>query len=745
MWVFFWVLLLMQAAPGSGSRCPDPISAPSELVATLGSCLYISCRYELCSAGPGAQLLQLRWLHGPTYNKAMKDFKGVQVADLQRTPTGEGGDDGGDGWPEGDNCGLVLRRMEAAGAGVYGIRMVASKGMRWMHFVNVSVTDPLTHGQRAQIGCWVPPPCPEDPHSLLWDGPVTTSRGAHVDPWTPPATVTPHPALGTLLSFEASWDHDGTLLRCLHKGPDGATISEASWRLQVHYAPRDVWVKVTPSGPIHEGQEVTLSCGASANPPPHTFRWSRGGAEPLPHSAAQLRLRPRGGQDGGSYTCRVSNELGTGASPPATIEVYYPPRAAILDPLTPLPALIGSNVTLGCSLGPAHPPPLVQWRRGDGWVGPGSGHALSFRADPALAGSYRCIGWNEAGTVQSEPIDVIVLYPPPAVQVLPPHIGPIVAGGGPIRLRCQVTAGEPPRFQVTWLKDGQDLRVPSMDLVLPGPEPSDAASYTCQARNSIGTTTSTPLPIDVHYGPQGVELVPEPGPRVQEGTNVTLRCRGAARPPPRLYQWVRDGASLGWSRKGLWVVPSAPPEASGRYRCRATNEVGDGESDDVMVKVYYSPTTILQKTCVGLAVGLSLLLPLAIIGFLFYRRCHWHTATNEEPVVEPTRTFFLCNKRPMVASPRGPRGLGDTTSIIYSTLRAHVDGATKVHEGPDYENVPSGAIPMDGAVDEAMGGAMGGDMGGTLVYATLALPNSGAQRGRAGAEEDGVEYTDVRH
>uniref|UniRef100_A0A672U463 Ig-like domain-containing protein n=1 Tax=Strigops habroptila TaxID=2489341 RepID=A0A672U463_STRHB len=87
-------------------------------------------------------------------------------------------------------------------------------------------------------------------------------------------------------------------------------------------------------------------------------------------------------------------------------------------------------------------------------------------------------------------------------------------------------------------------------------------------------------------GPQGVELVPEPGPRVQEGTNVTLRCRGAARPPPRLYQWVRDGASLGWSRKGLWVVPSAPPEASGRYRCRATNEVGDGESDDVMVKVY---------------------------------------------------------------------------------------------------------------------------------------------------------------
>uniref|UniRef100_A0A8C4XMI2 Ig-like domain-containing protein n=1 Tax=Falco tinnunculus TaxID=100819 RepID=A0A8C4XMI2_FALTI len=56
--------------------------------------------------------------------------------------------------------------------------------------------------------------------------------------------------------------------------------------------------------------------------------------------------------------------------------------------------------------------------------------------------------------------------------------------------------------------------------------------------------------------PQGVQLVVGPGQRVEEKTNITLGCRGAAHPPPELFEWFRDGRSLGQSRKGLWVLPA---------------------------------------------------------------------------------------------------------------------------------------------------------------------------------------------
>jgi len=76
--------------------------------------------------------------------------------------------------------------------------------------------------------------------------------------------------------------------------------------------------------------------------------------------------------------------------------------------------------------------------------------------------------------------------------------GPVVAGRGPVRLRCQIGAAEPRRFEVTWYKDGAELpAVTPPELLLPGPEPEDAAAYECRARNEAGGTRSPPLGLDV--------------------------------------------------------------------------------------------------------------------------------------------------------------------------------------------------------------------------------------------------------
>ncbi|XP_074991059.1 B-cell receptor CD22 [Calonectris borealis] len=660
--------------------------------------------------------------------------------------------------------------------------------------------------------------------------------------WDPPAAATSPPVIGTVLTFEPLWYHDESFLECVLLGSDGKTITRASRQLQVNYAPRDVRVEMTSSSPVHEGQEVTLSCRDSAKPPSYAYSWSlegrtlphyaaqiflqptkatdgglyrckatnivgttespptalevyyaprdvrveatpsspvhegwevtlscRDSANPpsdtytwsleghaLPHRTAQVLLQPTKATDGGSYRCQATNSLGTSKSRPTTLEVYYPPREATLETLTPLPALAGSRVTLRCAFGPAHPAPSsVQWLRNDRREVDASDPTLSFTADPARAGTYRCVGQNPAGVSRSPPLSVVVWYPPRAVRVLQTPGGPVVAGRGPVRLHCQIGAGEPPKFNVSWFKNGRELPGHAPDLLLPGPEPADVAAYACQARNDVGVTRSPPLALDVRFGPQEVELVPDPSQRVQEKTDVTLRCRADARPPPNVFEWFRDGRPLGRTPKGLWVLREVETQATGQYRCRVTNDIATADSSDVIITVYYSTATILKTTFLGLGVGLSILLVLGTLGYFLRRRWRRQMAADEEPVVEPSGTFFLRNKKPRTpASPRPPRGPDDPDTISYSSLLSppasgsvprlqgdtvvytvlkRNDGAVKATEGPDYENVQPGPSNRDG------------DRDGTLVYAALALSSLGTSRGHAGDVGDAVEYAALKH
>ncbi|KAF1560066.1 B-cell receptor CD22, partial [Eudyptes schlegeli] len=322
----------------------------------------------------------------------------------------------------------------------------------------------------------------------------TAKPPSHTYTWSLGDRILPHHTAQVLLWPIQATD-DGSY-SCQATNTVGTTKSHPT-TLEVYYAPRDVRVEVTPSSPVHEGWEVTLSCRDSSKPPSHTYTWSLEGRI-LPHRTAQVHLRPANVTDGGSYSCWATNPLGISESPPTTLEVYYPPRAATLENLTALPALVASRITLRCALGPAHPAPSsIQWLRNDRWEVDTLGPTLSFNADPARAGAYRCIGQNSAGSTFSPPLSVIVWYPPKAVQVLQSPGGPVMAGGGPVRLHCQIGAAEPPKFTVSWFKNGRELPVLAPDLLLPGPEPADAAAYACQAQNEVGVARSPPVTLDV--------------------------------------------------------------------------------------------------------------------------------------------------------------------------------------------------------------------------------------------------------
>ncbi|KAF1416751.1 B-cell receptor CD22, partial [Spheniscus humboldti] len=342
--------------------------------------------------------------------------------------------------------------------------------------VEMTPSSPVHEGQEVKLSC-------RD----------TAKPPSHTYTWSLEGRILPHRTAQVLLWPIQATD-DGSY-SCQATNTVGTTESFPT-TVEVYYAPRDVRVEVTPSSPVHEGWEVTLSCRDSSKPPSHAYTWSLEGRI-LPHRTAQVHLRPTNVTDGGSYSCQATNTLGTSKSPPTTLEVYSPPRAATLENLTALPALVASRITLRCALGPAHPAPSIQWLRNDRWEADTLGPTLSFNADPARAGAYRCIGQNSAGSTSSLPLSVIVWYPPKAVEVLQSPGGPVVAGGGPVRLHCQIGAAEPPKFTVSWFKNGRELPVLALDLLLPGPEPADAAAYACQARNEVGVTRSPPVNLDV--------------------------------------------------------------------------------------------------------------------------------------------------------------------------------------------------------------------------------------------------------
>ncbi|XP_074714104.1 uncharacterized protein LOC141938967 [Strix uralensis] len=338
----------------------------------------------------------------------------------------------------------------------------------------------------------------------------------------------------------------------------------------------------------------------------------------------------RVGQDGG----RVGQDGGgVGQDGGSAANTATPPRTAILEPLTPLPALAGSRVTLRCRLGPAHPPAAVQWRRDDRWEVPPPAPPSASTPTPPAPASIAALAKIPPASPSPRPFCRRLVcggfkFPPPPnqwrrfrgggppkfVQVLQSPGGPVVAGGGPVRLHCRVGAAEPPKVKVTWFKNGRELPDPAPTLLLPGPEPADAAAYVCQARNEVGGTRSPP--------PQPRRPLPPPGGAAGAGPESPCPRIDQRHPPvsrhlptpTQTFEWFREGRPLGRSPKGLWVMGVVTPQASGRYRCRVTNDIAAVDSSDVILTVYHSTTTILQRTFLGLGVGLTIVLRWAPLG-----------------------------------------------------------------------------------------------------------------------------------
>ncbi|XP_039576204.1 hemicentin-2 [Passer montanus] len=250
---------------------------------------------------------------------------------------------------------------------------------------------------------------------------------------------------------------------------------------------------------LSRGERLELLCAAAGSPQPRVS-WTANGQLITDGAAglggrSVLRREAAAPTDSGTYVCHAENSAGA-------------IRAAVFVSVREAPVIQGEASTyqvehsggdalLDCHA-QGHPEPLIRWSKdGEPLVARGrlqqlQNGSLAIRAvGSADVGQYRCVAENDAGTAAK--VVTLVLQSAPVVTVTPAELR--VHAGQQVLLHC-VVSGEPTP-SVEWQRDGEPLPegphtrvLPNATLLLPSVTHRDAGSYSCLARNALGSAAA---------------------------------------------------------------------------------------------------------------------------------------------------------------------------------------------------------------------------------------------------------------
>lgn len=233
---------------------------------------------------------------------------------------------------------------------------------------------------------------------------------------------------------------------------------------------------------VTQGQSATFS--VTANGAPRNYFWKKGGVFITGATNSAYTIASVLAGSAATYTCQVSNFLGSATSVGATLTVYSPP--AITVPPVSQTVGVGSNFTVSVTA-TGNPTPAYQWRK-DGEGIPGA-TASSYSLNGAQtndAGGYAVVLTNILGMVTSVVAQVRVGDVPLITQEPRDEI---VTQGSPVVFNVTVTAQTPLSYQ--WRKDGIPLVAATNSTVLmPDVQPTQAGWYSVVVSNGFTSVIS---------------------------------------------------------------------------------------------------------------------------------------------------------------------------------------------------------------------------------------------------------------
>ncbi|XP_068097625.1 B-cell receptor CD22-like isoform X1 [Hyperolius riggenbachi] len=582
--IIWTVALSLSCLKGIVTAVKADVKLPGGVNVWNGSCALLPCLYS-----PGKPAYSsFIWYHNAWYDESIKEYIGAVVYSSSNASAVDSlfahrvlymGKDNA------QNCTIMLTNLTKEHQGWYSVRLRGER--KWMsNNVTVSVSDigptlsigdipEMRESQRVTLKCSISFYCPYYDINLFWSGDVngTSKNASKWDTSSLSTTVS--------FTFQPSWRDDKKNLTCaLHRrdGEENRTI-----QLNVKHAPKNV--QILPNNQstiqIRKPESITLQCLIeSSNPQVSQITWYKGNVMYVNTNSDQINVSAAG-----KYHCQAKNAVGESSSEQVEVIVLYAPeKTEIRKRLGNLKE--GSSVTLTCSAN-SYPPVsrYVWYKDGEECYNHTSKDYTISNIRAHHSGSYKCLAINDIGEKESNPLQVDVQYAPKNVQIFPNNQSLIkIVKPKSTTLQCSAESSNPKVSQFIWYKDNSSLN----DRRNPKIEVTTSGKYSCDAKNAVGTTRSKQVEVVVLYAPENTKIRKPLG-NLIEGSSVTLTCSADSYPPVSLYIWYKDGEECYNDTSKDYTIANIREHHSGSYKCLASNDIGEKESNPIKVDVQYPP------------------------------------------------------------------------------------------------------------------------------------------------------------
>lgn len=231
-------------------------------------------------------------------------------------------------------------------------------------------------------------------------------------------------------------------------------------------------------------------------------------------------------------------------------------------------------------------------------------------------------------------------------------------------------------------------------ISLTGLKSSDSGTYQCKVKKAPGIRSRKML-LNVMVKPSRPRCYTE-GP-TQEGKDIVMRCVSSEGTSPLKYSWDKTSGSMLLPATatldpagGTITVKNASVDASGSYRCVASNRVG---SDECTLQLNVTPPPNTTGIVAGSIIAvLLILLIIAIILFCFCRARHRKKYEKEicneiREDVPPPKSRVSTARSFTVGSQRSSLG-SMSPSNLHEYVKPQYD---KIPSSEEYERPPSHA------------------------------------------------------
>ncbi|XP_039268950.2 hemicentin-1-like [Styela clava] len=414
---------------------------------------------------------------------------------------------------------------------------------------------------------------------------------------------------GRYLEFSRIRVEDEGVYKCVATNEAGS--DDKTHTVNVQVPPKFSGDDIPANVSVVEGEDITLTCYASGDPPP-TITWLKngvlikdGGRFSISDSGTFLTINNAAQSDRGQYTCRATNDVGV-ITQNQFLDVLVPPRISGNNENIVIEK--GDPVALDCVIS-GNPKPKIRWEKDGLPVLANDRISFDFdkqrliirNSDETDTANYTCTASNIIGSdSKGFKLDVHV---PPVVRPFDQDVYEVIEGEK-IQITC-VVSGIPQPI-VRWLRDGSviarskyfKLREDGHTLVIQNADVGiHEGRYTCSAINDAGEdeqdlTVSVLIPPSIYGQEKTVNKI------VNEGNEVGLECRVREGKPSPIIRWYRGESnaisklSTSWDHAHFDQTITnlrAKVDNTGGYWCEAVNTAGRARKNftiDVQVKPY---------------------------------------------------------------------------------------------------------------------------------------------------------------